>query len=273
MLLLVLHDGTPDRLAGALLPDRRHLLPVRLVCLLWLWVLRRCRCRYQIHIDGRPLGLGLGESRGEHRGMTIEVARVAPLRRECCLLGRWRCKHLLVPEVQQLLALFLLLLLHLLLALLLLELPLQGMVGRGKCPVLLTLGFELSLQGSQLLFCSLNPGRQWKKGREQIMAIHSCNTWKPTILGREVVIIAGPVKRDASCFLKRKLNRKTRIYGLSHPPLARNLRIVAHLSASDRFLSFRVIDSKSMPMAVCLNLAISTIIYSRKQAIKKRQGR
>lgn len=203
MLLVILHGGTPDRLADALLSDRRHLLPVSLVC---LWVLRhcRCRCRYKIKIHGRPLGRGLGESRGEHRGMTAEVARVAALRRECCLLVRWRCKRLLVPEVQQLLALFLLLVLHLLLvlALLLLEVPLQGMVCRGKCPVLLTLGFKLSLQGSKLLFCSLYPGRQWWK--VQIMTIHGCNTWKPTILGREGVIIGGASKADAYRFLKRK---------------------------------------------------------------------
>lgn len=118
--VVVLHDGTPDRLAGALLSDRRHLLPVSLVCLLWLWVLRRCRCRYNIQIQGRPLVLGLGESRGEHRGMTAEVAGIASLGRERCLLGRWRRKRLPLPEVQQLLALFLLLVLHLLLVLALL---------------------------------------------------------------------------------------------------------------------------------------------------------
>lgn len=72
------------------------------------------------------------------------------------------------------------------------------------------------------------------------------------------------------------MKRKTRIYACRHSlnqsyPLARNPRILAHLSASDRFLSFRVLDSK-MPVAVCFNLAISTFIYLGKHAIQKRQG-
>lgn len=111
------------------------------------------------------------------------------------------------------------------------------------------------------------------------MTIRSWNTWKPTILGREVVISAGPGKADASRFLKVESheaeNSDLHLPALSKPespPLARNLRVLAHLSASERFLSFRVLDSKSMPVAVCLNLAISTFIYLRKQAIKKRKG-
>ncbi|CAN0389838.1 unnamed protein product [Ectocarpus sp. 12 AP-2014] len=105
------------------------------------------------------------------------------------------------------------------------------------------------------------------------------HSWKPTILGREVVIIGEASKADAYRFLKKEvMNRKTRLYACRHslnqsyPSLARNPRILAHLSASDRFLSFRDLDSKSMPVAVCLNLAISMFICLGKQAIKKRQA-